>query len=133
MQTLQSQLGSMGSSELSFKIAGSVGRRVHREPEWSMVLAAEQALRNSWYPSSNFHAFRPYGGSKAKARDISVMYQIPYQITLRRSGPNDGIVSVGTFVKPGDILVGKVISNNVSEHLPESKLLRAIFGAKSKN
>ena len=35
-----------------------------------------------------------YGGSKAKARDISVMYQIPYQITLRRSGPNDGIVSV---------------------------------------
>ena len=44
----------------------------------------------------------------------------------------DGIVTVGTFVKPGDILVGKVISNNTSEQLPESKLLRAIFGAKSK-
>jgi DNA-directed RNA polymerase subunit beta len=44
----------------------------------------------------------------------------------------DGIVSVGTFVKPGDILVGKVISNNTSEQLPESKLLRAIFGAKAK-
>ena len=45
---------------------------------------------------------------------------------------DDGIVRVGTFVKPGDILVGKVISNNTSEQLPESKLLRAIFGAKAK-
>jgi DNA-directed RNA polymerase subunit beta len=44
----------------------------------------------------------------------------------------DGIVTVGTFVKPGDILVGKVVSNNTSEQLPESKLLRAIFGAKAK-
>lgn len=44
----------------------------------------------------------------------------------------DGIVTVGTFVKPGDILVGKVISNDTSEQLPESKLLRAIFGAKAK-
>ena len=45
---------------------------------------------------------------------------------------DDGIVTVGTFVKPGDILVGKVISNNTAEQLPESKLLRAIFGAKAK-
>ena len=45
---------------------------------------------------------------------------------------DDGIVTVGTFVKPGNILVGKVISNNTSEQLPESKLLRAIFGAKAK-
>nr|YP_009686106.1 RNA polymerase beta subunit [Halamphora americana]QDR24851.1 RNA polymerase beta subunit [Halamphora americana] len=44
----------------------------------------------------------------------------------------EGIVRVGTFVKPGDILVGKVISNNTAEQLPESKLLRAIFGAKAK-
>jgi len=44
----------------------------------------------------------------------------------------DGIVKVGTFVKPGDILVGKVVSSNTSEQLPESKLLRAIFGAKAK-
>jgi DNA-directed RNA polymerase subunit beta len=44
----------------------------------------------------------------------------------------DGVVTIGTFVRSGDILVGKVISNNTSEQLPESKLLRAIFGAKSK-
>ena len=45
---------------------------------------------------------------------------------------DNGVVTVGTFVKPGDILVGKVISNNTSDQLPESKLLRAIFGAKAK-
>jgi DNA-directed RNA polymerase subunit beta len=44
----------------------------------------------------------------------------------------DGIVTVGTFVKPGDILVGKVMVNNILEQLPEAKLLRAIFGAKAK-
>jgi len=45
---------------------------------------------------------------------------------------DDGIITVGTFVRPGDILVGKVIANNTAEQLPESKLLRAIFGAKAK-
>nr|QYB18852.1 RNA polymerase beta subunit [Climaconeis sp.] len=45
---------------------------------------------------------------------------------------DDGIVKIGTFVKSEDIIVGKVISNNSYEHLPESKLLRAIFGTKSK-
>ena len=44
----------------------------------------------------------------------------------------DGIVTIGTFVKPGDILVGKIIPRDDSEQLPESKLLRAIFGAKAK-
>jgi len=44
---------------------------------------------------------------------------------------DDGIVKIGTFVKPGDILVGKIIPIAKSEKLPESKLLRAIFGGKS--
>jgi DNA-directed RNA polymerase subunit beta len=44
----------------------------------------------------------------------------------------DGIVAIGTFVRPGDILVGKVIEKDDSEQLPEAKLLRAIFGAKAK-
>ena len=45
----------------------------------------------------------------------------------------DGIILVGTFVKPGDILIGKVIQKDDSEQLPEAKLLRAIFGAKAKS
>ncbi|MGH2412796.1 MAG: DNA-directed RNA polymerase subunit beta, partial [Microcystaceae cyanobacterium] len=45
----------------------------------------------------------------------------------------EGIVCKGTFVKPGDILVGKVTPKDDSEQLPEAKLLRAIFGTKTKD
>ncbi|MFO0846132.1 MAG: DNA-directed RNA polymerase subunit beta [Gemmataceae bacterium] len=39
-----------------------------------------------------------------------------------------GIVQIGTFVQPGDILVGKVSPKSKSELTPEEKLLHAIFG-----
>lgn len=39
-----------------------------------------------------------------------------------------GVVHIGTFVKPGDILVGKVSPKSKSELTPEEKLLHAIFG-----
>jgi DNA-directed RNA polymerase subunit beta len=39
-----------------------------------------------------------------------------------------GIVRVGTYVRPGDILVGKVSPKSKSELTPEEKLLHAIFG-----
>ena len=41
---------------------------------------------------------------------------------------DNGIVMVGTFVTPGDILVGKVSPKSKSEQTPEEKLLHAIFG-----
>ena len=40
----------------------------------------------------------------------------------------NGIVQIGTFVVPGDILVGKVSPKSKSELTPEEKLLYAIFG-----
>jgi len=46
---------------------------------------------------------------------------------------NEGIICKGTFVKSGDILVGKVTPKDDSEQLPEAKLLRAIFGTKAKD
>jgi DNA-directed RNA polymerase subunit beta len=39
-----------------------------------------------------------------------------------------GIVRVGTYVRPGDILVGKVSPKSKTELTPEEKLLHAIFG-----
>src|SRR3989440_11473231 len=39
-----------------------------------------------------------------------------------------GIVQIGTYVHPGDILVGKVSPKSRSELTPEEKLLHAIFG-----
>src|SRR5207249_12094200 len=41
---------------------------------------------------------------------------------------DNGIVRIGTFVKQGDILVGKVSPKSRSELTPEEKLLHAIFG-----
>lgn len=45
---------------------------------------------------------------------------------------DDGIVRIGTRVKPGDILVGKVTLKGDIQYSPEEKLLRAIFGEKSR-
>ncbi len=45
---------------------------------------------------------------------------------------DDGIVRVGTRVRPGDILVGKVTLKGDIQFSPEEKLLRAIFGEKSR-
>ncbi|MBR4976345.1 MAG: hypothetical protein IKY61_04770, partial [Thermoguttaceae bacterium] len=40
----------------------------------------------------------------------------------------NGIVRVGTYVRRGDILVGKVSPKSKTELSPEEKLLHAIFG-----
>ena len=45
-----------------------------------------------------------------------------------RSLDEGGIVGVGTYVRPGDILVGKVSPKSKTELTPEEKLLHAIFG-----
>lgn len=44
----------------------------------------------------------------------------------------DGIIRIGTRVKAGDILVGKVTLKGDVQYSPEEKLLRAIFGEKSR-
>ncbi len=43
----------------------------------------------------------------------------------------DGFVKIGTYVKPGDILVGKITPKKEVELTPEEKLLKAIFGEKA--
>ncbi len=44
-----------------------------------------------------------------------------------------GIIRIGAEVEPDDILVGKVTPKGESEHPPEEKLLRAIFGEKARD
>ncbi|MBC7473790.1 MAG: DNA-directed RNA polymerase subunit beta [Candidatus Sericytochromatia bacterium] len=45
----------------------------------------------------------------------------------------NGIIRIGAEIAPGDILVGKVTPKGESEHPPEEKLLRAIFGEKARD
>ena len=44
----------------------------------------------------------------------------------------DGIIKIGTEVRPGDILVGMVTPKGETELTPEERLLRAIFGEKAR-
>lgn len=58
---------------------------------------------------------------------------IPNVSEIALSGlDEDGIVRIGTRVHPGDILVGKVTHKGDVQQSPEEKLLRAIFGEKSR-
>ena len=43
----------------------------------------------------------------------------------------NGIIRVGAYVKPGDIIIGKITPKGESDPSPEEKLLRAIFGDKA--
>lgn len=52
--------------------------------------------------------------------------------SLRHLDEN-GIVRIGSRVYPDDILVGKITPKGESEHPPEEKLLRAIFGEKARD
>ena len=65
-----------------------------------------------------------------QARPRGVHPRHPQRLARRRCGNLDenGIVRIGTYVKPGDILVGKVSPKSKSELTPEEKLLHAIFG-----
>jgi DNA-directed RNA polymerase subunit beta len=44
-----------------------------------------------------------------------------------------GVVEIGTWVEPGDTLVGKISPQKESENTPEGRLLRAIFGGTARD
>ncbi len=44
---------------------------------------------------------------------------------------NRGVIRIGAYIRPGDILVGKVSPKGETELSPEEKLLKAIFGDKA--
>ena len=48
-----------------------------------------------------------------------------------RNLDENGIIRVGAFVEPGDIMIGKITPKGESDPSPEEKLLRAIFGDKA--
>ena len=50
-----------------------------------------------------------------------------------RNLDQNGIVKIGTWVNAGDTLVGKLTPKGESDYPPEGKLLRAIFGEKSRD
>ena len=92
------------------------------------IIISERLVKNDTYTSLHIEEF-----------DIEIRETKLGKEEFTRDIPNvspkalnnldeNGIVRVGTFVKPGDILVGKVSPKSRSELTPEEKLLHAIFG-----
>ena len=95
------------------------------------ILVSERMVKEDYYTSIHIEEF------EIEARDTKLG---PEDIT--RDIPNvsegflndldeSGIIRIGAYVKPGDILVGKVTPKGETLLTPEEKLLRAIFGEKA--
>ncbi len=50
-----------------------------------------------------------------------------------RNLDEDGVIRIGSEVRPGDILVGKITPKGESQLTPEERLLRSIFGDKARD
>jgi len=96
------------------------------------VLLNENLVRNDVYTSIHIDEYT------IEARDTKLGVQ-----EITREVPNvsedmlknldaDGIVRIGTEVRAGDILVGKVTPKGETELTPEERLLRSIFGEKAR-
>jgi DNA-directed RNA polymerase subunit beta len=92
------------------------------------IIISERLVQNDTYTSIHIEEFEieireTKLGKEEFTRDIP-------NVSPKALGNLDehGIVRIGTFVVPGDILVGKVSPKSKSELTPEEKLLHAIFG-----
>ena len=95
------------------------------------ILVSEKLVKEDSYTSIHIEEF------EIEARDTKLG---PEDITrdipnvaenLLKDLDESGIVRIGAYVKPGDILVGKVTPKGETQLTPEEKLLRAIFGEKA--
>lgn len=92
------------------------------------IIISEELVRNDTYTSIHIEDFdveirETKLGREEFTRDIPNVSE-----KALASLDEGGVVQVGTYVKPGDILVGKVSPKSKTELTPEEKLLHAIFG-----
>ncbi|MBM4080766.1 MAG: DNA-directed RNA polymerase subunit beta, partial [Planctomycetes bacterium] len=92
------------------------------------VLISERVVEEDMYTSIHVQDFEveireTKLGREEFTRDIP---NVPERALMNLD--EEGIVRIGTCVRPGDILVGKVSPKSKSELSPEEKLLHAIFG-----
>jgi DNA-directed RNA polymerase, beta subunit len=97
------------------------------------VLISEKLVKEDIYTSIHIEEY------ECEARDTKlgpeeITAEIPHvgEDALRMLDPN-GVVIVGSEVHAGDILVGKVTPKGETELTAEERLLRAIFGEKSRD
>ena len=92
------------------------------------IIISEELVKNDVYTSIHIEEFdveirETKLGREEFTRDIPNVSE-----KALRNLDDSGIVRIGTYVRPGDILVGKVSPKSKTELTPEEKLLHAIFG-----
>jgi len=92
------------------------------------IIISEELVQNDAYTSIHIEEFdieirETKLGREEFTRDIPNVSE-----KMLRNLDENGIVRVGTYVRPNDILVGKVSPKSKTELTPEEKLLHAIFG-----
>ncbi|MCH2113436.1 MAG: DNA-directed RNA polymerase subunit beta [Pirellulales bacterium] len=92
------------------------------------IIISEELVHNDTYTSIHIEEFdveirETKLGREEFTRDIPNVSE-----KALRNLDESGIVQIGTYVTPGDILVGKVSPKSKTELTPEEKLLHAIFG-----
>jgi len=97
------------------------------------ILISERVVKEDKFTSIALH-LKECKARTTKLGDEEITRDIPNlgEDALKNLDEN-GIVRIGSFVRPGDILVGKVTPKGETELSPEERLLRAIFGDKSRD
>ncbi len=95
------------------------------------ILISERLLRDDVYTSIHIEEFEIMARDTKLGRE-EITRDIPgvSEEQLKNLDEN-GIVRIGTYVRPGDILVGKITPKAETQLTPEEKLLMAIFGEKA--
>ena len=95
------------------------------------IIISEKLLKNDTYTSIYIEEFEVTARDTKLGRE-EITCDIPNvrEDALANLG-EDGIIRIGSEVKPGDILVGKITPKSETELAPEERLLRAIFGEKA--
>jgi DNA-directed RNA polymerase subunit beta len=97
------------------------------------ILVSERLVNEDVYTSIHIEDLE-VAARETKVGKEEITRDIPSQSQESlRNLDEDGIVEVGTYVEPGDILVGKVTPKSHVDLSPEYKLLHSIFGEKAKD
>ncbi len=92
------------------------------------IIISEELVENDTYTSIHIEEFDAEIRETKLGREEFTCDIPNVSEKALRSLDQNGIVSVGTYVRQGDILVGKVSPKSKTELTPEEKLLHAIFG-----
>lgn len=95
------------------------------------IVISEKVVREDIFTSIHIEEFElEVRDTKRGEEELTAEIPNVSEETVRNLDEN-GIVRIGTEVKEGDILIGKITPKGESDPTPEEKLLRAIFGDKA--